>query len=307
MEEVEGKQVKQNDAHATSKPAEPVLDNKHADNQGKSEENIISEEKIRTDSPEIKKDSGNEKENKLDPEEKDIEEVKANENVPDKFKAAGSQGRNVWQNENEGEPSPHTPTEEKIAEEEPEGISLEDAILEQRQKEKEAFQRLIDENVRLKKDVKEMEIKMNQAEAKENTIKEELQKEREKINELQKRTKELETEIDTEKNSPENVEGPSEKDKYEKKIKDLQTRLKRMAKDEEEKDQRNQELESQLKNKDEHIQKLEQHVDKVKVEEIRTSQQKNETESENKTNENTVVSNVVGEPDVRRSKMCIIM
>ena len=212
------------------------------------------------------------------------------------------------------------------------GKSLNQALEEQRVAEKEAFQRLIEENVRLESQVRNVRNELFDLETKRDLLVSELQDEKETNEELKKNLNSLEdqlqmmqkqSEIETKSevpekdgNSPEipdnehdgksaeNADGEHHgKLPDDAKIKYLQVRIKRMTKDGETKDETIQQLQDSLKKTNSVLLQLKDLVDEEKFQKIMDEQV-----SDKELNMSTKpTGNRVQESQVQQSKLCIIL
>lgn len=283
----------------------------------------------RIDSPEITKDTGVEKKDKEMSGESDTDNV-GGENDKDQTDNKEDNNNNMsgidTQEDNKSK-SEEKGEDDKVKEmpkieDAGSGKFVQEAVEKQRESERQAFQKLINENAKLDHNLQKAEDNLRVTESERDVLKIQLQTELEKTEELNVQVKELEeelvlirgrlihkenTETNEENKESKDEEAVAEEEKNaEQKLRDLQLRIKRMAKDEEEKDRRIEHLERELEATEDVVNKLGKHVDESKFNEI-LAEKKKEQEEELQISTEEPRTNTVRGNEVAKSKVCIIM
>lgn len=207
----------------------------------------------------------------------------------------------------------------------PVGKELEEALQRQKEQARQTFQRLVNENVRLEKRLKDVEEEHQELKTQNELLKMDLKTEKSRNSDLERKNKENSAEIQTltiaskkrnlnKKRGNDlhddlettqrdtSIAGPEDTDQ---RIQDLRLRLIRLALDEEEKDRRIEELERELKERERFSEEVQKHVDKDQMEEIQAKLAESPKEEPVKYQEKT---NYVRQSEgTTKSKVCVIM
>jgi len=240
-------------------------DNKQSDED---EDGIINElahvknHVDRTDSPEIAKDDGPERE--------------------DKDKSYAEDGVLTAGETDDGKIE--MPEEMPDVEDAGTGRFITDTLDKQRQSERIAFQKLIDETTQTQNELTKTKTQLNEACSQRDKFYQEREEEKAKNEDLDKRLVDLQIELkkrmDIEdalaRRGNETSDQFLERDQLETKLRDAQLKLKRLVKDMEEKDDQIEELSKTNNSQEEAIKQLQQHVDPSVFQEIMSAQQKHQ-------------------------------
>ena len=221
-------------------------------------------------------------------------------------------------------------------------MGLDEALLKQRQQEKQAFKQLIDENVKLEMKVGMLSANITDLQAKHEVLLFDLDEQKEKNAEQSQRMADMEKEIKKlkkqeakltkmiegimaskkskknkekveeimeekeEKEKDENIDAHTE-EAYQSKITDLQVRLKRLAKEDHEKNCRLTAVDAELSELRHLLEEMEKHIEPAQLLNIRKSCKESNQKSQYPVVRKDDRANVVDGTNSKESKVCIIL